>query len=378
MPLAWCCWQIVAATNTTDAYLTGYTVRHFIATILCFYLGFFVLGELRQIGGFWLALIICFLLVLAVGWSQHFGGLDQTRRYFFLYIYPQMKDVPPEYLKKMASSRIFGTLFYPNTLAGVIILLLPPVLAVLWNMKRWLTAPARGFLVGSVSIGALACLYWSGSKGGWLLTLFLALLGMLRLTFSKRLKVLAVTTVLLLGIAGFTIKYRAFFEKGATSVVARFDYWRAALAISKEHPWLGTGPGTFGNAYQLVRDPGSEPARLTHNDYLQQLSDSGVIGFLTYTGFVAAALVYSFPRISSKAKKTTATDGVGEGLGAEKADLRYRFGVWLGLLGWSVQGLFEFGLYVPGSAWVAFALTGSLLARFSGDPKGMDKLPLHW
>lgn len=378
LPIGWFCWQLVAAATTSDTQLTGYTVRHFLATILCFYLGYFVLGRVRQLAGFWGALIVCFLVVLAVGWSQHFGGLEQTRRYFFLYIYPQMKEVSPEYLKKMASNRIFGTLFYPNTLAGVIILFLPPVLVVLWHMKRWLTAPARGFLVGSVSVAALACLYWSGSKGGWLLMLLLALLGMLRSPFSRSLKILAIAVVLLLGVAGFAIKYRAFFEKGATSVVARFDYWRAALVISKSHPWVGTGPGTFGAAYQLVRDPRSEPARLTHNDYLQQLSDSGIIGFLTYSVFVVAALIASYPPNPSREGKTVPEREAASGFAIQESVLQYRFGVWLGLLGWSIQGLFEFGLYVPGSAWVAFALLGSLLSSSSEVPKGMDKSSSPW
>ncbi len=379
LPLVWCCWQLVAAVGTRDPYLTGHTVKHFIATVFCFYLGFFGLSGVRRSGGFWLALISCFLLVLAAGWSQHFGGLDQTRRYFFLYVYPQMKEVPPEYMKKMASNRIFGTLFYPNTLAGVIILLLPPILVVLWNMRRWMTGPARGFLVGGAGVGALSCLYWSGSKGGWLLMLLLALLAMLRTPFSRKLKSLTVAMVLLAGIAGFTVKYRAFFEKGATSVVARFDYWRAALVISRSHPWVGTGPGTFGAAYQDVRDPRSEPARLVHNDYLQQLSDSGVMGGLTYTGFVAAALVCCFPRNSSRRGKMAAPGDVVEMHSeAEKAEERYRFGVWLGLFGWFVQGLFEFSLYVPGSAWVAFALLGYLLAGSCENPKGMDKASPPW
>jgi O-antigen ligase len=375
LPLVWCGWQLVASVGTRDAYLTGYTVKHFIATVSCFYLGFFCLRGVRHMGGFWLALILCFLLVLAVGWSQHFGGLDQTRRYFFLYIYPQMTEVPPEYLKKMSSNRIFGTLFYPNTLAGVIILLLPPTVVVFWNMRRWMTGPARGFLAGCAGIAAVSCLYWSGSKGGWLLMLFLSLLGLLRLPFSRKLKTVAVAVVLLTGIAGFTVKYRAFFEKGATSVVARFDYWRAALVISRSHPWVGTGPGTFGAAYQDVRDPRSEPARLAHNDYLQQLSDSGIIGCLSYTGFVVAALVCSFPRNSSRGPETAGQKDVVEmDTGAGPAAGRYRFGLWLALFGWFAQGMFEFSLYVPGSAWVAFALLGHLLVGACEDPKVMDKV----
>ena len=209
--------------------------------------------------------------------------------------------------------------------------------------------------------------------------LLLALLGMLRMPFSQKLKSLTVAVVLLAGIAGFAIKYRAFFEKGATSVVARFDYWRAALVISRSHPWLGTGPGTFGAAYQDVRDPRSEPARLVHNDYLQQLSDSGILGCLTYTSFVVAALVCSFPRDPSTGGEKADPGGVTEmNSEAEKSEARYRFGIWLGLFGWFVQGLFEFSLYVPGSAWVAFGLLGHLLAGSAKYPKGMDKASLPW
>jgi len=39
------------------------------------------------------------------------------------------------------------------------------------------------------------------------------------------------------------------------------------------------------------------------------------------------------------------------------------FGVWVGVLGWALQGLVEFGLYIPALAWPAFALLGWLLGR---------------
>jgi hypothetical protein len=38
------------------------------------------------------------------------------------------------------------------------------------------------------------------------------------------------------------------------------------------------------------------------------------------------------------------------------------FALFAGLLGWFVQGLGEFGLYVPALAWTAFTLLGYLLA----------------
>ena len=77
---------------------------------------------------------------------------------------------------------------------------------------------------------------------------------------------------------GFFWRYSAFFQKGATSVGARFDYWQAALQTAKDKPLFGTGPGTFAIAYEKIKRPESEMARLVHNDYLEQASDSGVVG----------------------------------------------------------------------------------------------------
>src|SRR5207244_287409 len=198
------------------------------------------------------------------------------------YVYPTMTEIPPGYLKKMSSERIWGTLFYPNALAGVIMMLLPVSLTYLYSLRRRFTVGARGLLLAMVGIAALACLFWSGSKGGWLLVLVLGLVASLFLPGNRQLKTLLVAAALTLGLAGFFWKYSTFFQKGATSVSARFDYWHAALQSAKEHPIIGTGPGTFYFAYEKVRRPESEPARLVHNDYLEQLSDSGFIGMIAY------------------------------------------------------------------------------------------------
>src|SRR5260370_41344424 len=96
-----------------------------------------------------------------------------------------MKEVAAEYLKKMSSTRIFSTLFYPNALAGIILLLLPLALGVVGQARRMLTPGARWFLASLISLGGLGCLYWSGSKGGWLLLLLLGILASVRLPFGK-------------------------------------------------------------------------------------------------------------------------------------------------------------------------------------------------
>jgi O-antigen ligase len=148
-----------------------------------------------------------------------------------------------------------------------------------------------------------------------------------------------VAAVLAAGLAGFCWKYSAFFKKGATSVSARFDYWRAAIQTTGEHPLFGTGPGTFAIPYQRLKRPESEMTRLVHNDYLEQATDSGFIGAALYTLLFAWGLTGSYKRVYGDA---------------------LAFGVWLGVLGWALQGFFEFGLYIPAIAWPAFAFLGWL------------------
>lgn len=328
LPLVWLGWQFVAAAGSISPHLTAMTLLHFSSCVACFYLGVFALGRSTHLSLFSLGVLAGFVCVLVSGFRQHFGGLEETRQYFLTYIYPTLKEVPAAYLKRMFSNRIFATLFYANTLAGVVLMLLPPSLAFIWSWEKQLTAAARSFLMGMMGIAALACLFWSGSKGGWLLMLILLFAGVLFLPFRKELKVLLVAGVLVLGITGFVWKYAGFFKRGAPSVAERFHYWHAALVTAEHHPITGTGPGTFGIAYEKIRQPDWEGARMTHNDYLEQASDSGVVGFLSFTGFVAASLVFAFRR------------------GRLKDDW-VRLAVWLGLLGWSLQSLVEFGLYIP-------------------------------
>ncbi len=373
LPLAWLGWQVVAASQASGpefAELTHPTVVHFFAVVICFYLGYFALSRVKSPGFFWFPLICAFLLVLAFGWEQHFGGLAKTREYYLTQIYPHELNVPLEKFRKMASTRIFSTLFYPNTLAGALLLLLPVVLTVIFAARRWLTRPARIFSVLCIGMGALGSLYWSGSKSGWLLMLVLGLLTVLRLPISKKIQVGLLTTALVGGLAGFAWRYHQYLERGATSVSARADYWRAALSTAMDHPFFGTGPGTFQIPYKHIKRPESEMARLVHNDYFEQASDSGLPGFVFFTAFILATLVRTAPPVFGPQDSSpgAAPEPVLPAAPARvPGELNRRswtwFAVWLGLLGWALQQTFEFGLYIPALAWTAFALMGLLLAK---------------
>jgi O-antigen ligase len=371
LPAAWLLWQLAASFRTIDPQSTWPTVIHFTFVCASFYLGYFALNRLLDAAVFWWVVLAGFALVLAAGWNQHFGGIERTRQFFYTYMLPQMTEIPPDYLKKIASNRIFGTLFYPNALAGAVLLLLPGLLVALWRMERALTAAARAFVIAVVTCAALACLYWSGSKGGWLLAMLVVVIVLFQLRWPKGLKILVAVVLVTVGLAGFFWKYAAFFQKGATSVGARMDYWRAALSTAAAHPVVGTGPGTFRLAYEAVRLPGSEPARLVHNDYLEQASGSGLPGFLLYSAFIVGVLLKTWPPPGTSCSRSANQAGDSPMNPDPRVRQWHVFAVWLGVLGWCLQGLFEFGLFLPALSWPAFLFLGWLLRQAESCPAGV-------
>lgn len=342
LPAVWLAWQVAAAMQSVDARLSGVTVAHFAACVGCFYVGLFALSRVPSATPLWLAWTAGFALMLAVGLQQHFGGLEETRRWFYAYELPQLPQPPSkEFMQKLASNRIYATLFYPNTLAGAILLVLPAALVALSGWTAF-TAGARSLLAGLVAWAALACLFWSGSKAGWLILLCVGLIALWRTPVKRPVKLAVTLLALAVGLAGFVVKYRDYLAKGATSLAARADYWRAAWEVIRDKPVFGSGPGTFGVIYRQSKSPGAEMARLAHNDYLQQGSDSGLPGLLAY----AALVVGSLGLLWRKAWSNLET-----------------FGVWLGLLGLAVHSALEFNLFIPALAWPQFLLLGWLWAR---------------
>lgn len=387
MPAAWLAWQFVAAWRSVDPGLTVRTLRHFTAAVVCFYLGWLVLGRVARQRVFWWAMFAGFVFVLCTGFRQYYAELPATREYVEANERTRWLNVPetgpereeflrnreqflqrgilvrvadgyranPEFLKRIQGGRVSATFGYPNALAGVILLLLPVMLAVLWqNTANW-PRLAREVALALLGYMAMACLFWSGSKSGWLIALALAAVAGLHLPIPRKFKVAAVAAMLIAGTAGFAWKFSDYFKRGATSVGARVACWQVALRTATEHPLLGTGPGSFGRIYETKKRPDAEMARLAHNDYLEQASDSGLPGFAAYVVIWPVGLWVLYR-------------------GSRPANGGMTFAVWLGLAGWAAQSVVEFNLYMPALSWTAFLLLGWLWARH-GTPNnsGLDK-----
>ena len=368
LPLAWLGWQFVSATQTVDADLTTATLWQFSGCVACYFLGALVFA--RENLWRWLlpGLLAAFAFCLVRGIDQRVFEFPQNYQMLVEGEHAGWTNFPPEavtqmkldniivltngvemtnpaMLEKFKKGRVSGTLVYPNALAGIILLLWPLALALAFGKTKNLKSSIRLSVISLTIFLGGAAFYWSGSKLGWLIGLAMAGLFLARLDWPKKLKLITISLAFIAGLGIFALRFHSYFAAGATSVGARFDYWRAAGQTAAAKPVFGSGPGTFQRPYAKIKSPDSEMARLAHNDYLEQFSDSGLAGGLAYMAWIILALLV-----------------VGKNLWRDNHNI-ISFAILAGLIGWYAQSFGEFGLYIPALAWTAFTLLGCLIGQ---------------
>jgi hypothetical protein len=370
LPLLWFGWQILSAGQTVDATLTALTLWQFFGCVACYYLGAFLFGRPRALyfllPGILAGFVICLIhaadqhieypidekLLLdgqRTGWTNFAPeSVLEMKRDQTIITTNGMDVANPVILAKFAKDRVMGTLVYPNALAGIILLLFPVSFVLAVNGAKKLR-PIVGFsAIGMTVALAASAFFWSGSKFGWLIAMLLLGLCLFRLSWPLKWKLSALVIAAVLGLGIFALRFHNYFEHGATSAAARLDYWRAAVQTTASHPLFGTGPGTFQRPYARLKSPDAEMARLAHNDYLEQFSDSGLLGGIFYGVWIVTALAFIGQRVW-------------------KAPRPLAFALFLGLLGWFIQGIGEFSLFIPALAWMAFTFLGCALANGAGE-----------
>lgn len=386
LPLVWLGWQFAAATRTVDEVLTAATLWQFSGCALCYFFGALLMArptaessQANRLKFLMAGILVAFAFCLVRAVNQHcfefpasYEALKEGEQCGWTNFPPESvvamrhdgmiivtngaEAANPLILEKFRKGRVAGTLVYPNALAGLILLLFPVSVSLVIAGTTRLKRPIRFAAIALTVFLGLGAFYWTGSKLGWLVGLGMAGIWLLGLNWPRRTKAIVIGTAIILGLGIFAIRFHSYFAAGATSASARADYWRAAVKTAQANLLFGSGPGTFQRPYAAIKSPTSEMARLTHNDYLEQFCDSGMVGGLAYCVWLSLALIV----IGKKAMQ------------AKSKSIWYA--AFLGVLGWLAQGIGEFGLYIPAVAWTAFTLLGALVWS---EPNEFDKKHLN-
>ncbi len=355
LPVVWLATQVVALPGTINPQVSADTVLHFAACVILFYAAARYVRDGATAARIFGGLALATLLISFFGLQQWFGGLEETRRYAAENF--AAGDLPPDLAARLTSERVFGTLVYPNALAGLLTLAVGPLLAWVWVRSRtwdpnvkWVALVFGGGLVVTV-------LVLTGSRGGFISFAAGTLAGLWCCAGRGKGRAAVVAVTMLAGLFAVAVA-GGVIHLGRSSLVARFDYWEGAARIIQDHPWTGTGPGTFGSLYPMYKTGTTEEAQIVHNNFLQMWSDSGVVAFGAFALLWLVGLRDAF-RLATQRRGDAAAAAIAAGL-----------------TGWVVHGLLDFDLYVPGVAWPAFILLGTLQGLKEEGPAPPRRSPI--
>jgi O-antigen ligase len=208
-------------------------------------------------------LLFSSLIWMVIGLGQQLSGVPTPSGW-----------LGPEQVNRIAV-RSYGVFSNPNIYAIYLVSIIS--FAVCWGgadqQKR------QRFLYRSILIVAVVSLYFTYSRGGWLLAA--VLLGW-RLTRSKGFKPwLLYTTVvaLLLTLGGFKTRLFGLLAGHDSSVTYRLRIWSGVIQILKANWLWGIGPGNFSQVYPWIQS-GTTFSWHAHSFYLQFWLEFGLANLL--------------------------------------------------------------------------------------------------
>jgi O-antigen ligase len=256
----------------------------------------------------------------------------------------------------------FGPYVNRNHFAGFAELVIPIALVplVLGKVRR-----ERRFAVSVFALLPIVALFLAASRGG--IVSFAAEIGVLALLLALRRAggrhVLAGGVVLLLAFMLVSwLGVRQILERfssmqslevtGGKRASMRHDSWR----IFRDHPWTGTGLGTLPiifPAYESLYD--AKFVNHAHNDYLEMLADTGLIGALCCASFLGLLFFSSLKQLLVTDKSFAAA---------------LRLSGLVACCGFLVHSLVDFNLHMPGNALLFFLMAHLATAPIPQNPTG--------
>jgi O-antigen ligase len=235
-------------------------------------------------------------------------------------------------------------------------------------IRRFSTAvPSMILLPFSMMLVCLAAMFMTGSRAGAVLSCGVLLVCVILYAFRRAndkktlLKIVAAAVgfgFVLFHLMGGAITSRLQIEGPLD--VARLATYRSTLRIIGDHPWLGTGLGTFGLAFPAYRGQSATMSGVwdrTHNTLLELAAEMGLpLAGLVTAAWVSIFIVLVWGIFSRRAGAFFPLAGFGVGVLA------------------ITHSLVDFSMQIAGYSIVAMAVVGAGLSQSLGSSVNADRL----
>ena len=195
---------------------------------------------------------------------------------------------------------MYGTFYQADVFGGFLLLFFPLACLLFYKAKE----PFRLILYGLFTVLSGTCMLLTYSRGV-MLSLIITMLILFALMALRKvrsaplpaviIKSIAVILIIVLASKLFSLgkkeeqvqvrlkeRVADLVSEGDSSRQARFQFWKAAVKISLNHPFFGTGLKTFGRFYPPYEDDIRHFSKYVHNLYLQIASEMGWITFFFF------------------------------------------------------------------------------------------------
>jgi O-antigen ligase len=268
----------------------------------------------------------------------------------------------------------FGTYVNRNHYAGLMEMLIPIVAVNALSPSR---GPSRRSFLGFAALLPIASSLLTGSRGGFVA--LLAEIVILAAILSKSGSFAARRNLLTFGVLGITVVAILFFWMDPGEVSKRLGgvfnrtisstlsgEEREAVALDclrilRDHPWVGTGLGSFETVYPGYQSlPNEDIWQHAHNDYAEALAETGLAGGVLIVSALLMFFSLAFRNLSARLSQHGGWIQLGAALGC------------CGLL---VHSYFDFNLRIPANAmWFAVCVgLGSSMITSSPSPERGDR-----
>ncbi len=247
------------------------------------------------------------------------------------------------------SAAIYGPYVNHNHYAGLMEMLIPLAAGAAFVERDW----KRVLLLFSAAVMALSVVF-SRSRGG-VITLAAELVFVCVILFRAQRSRRGMLSVL----GGVAMILAVVFSLGSDKLYERFSeshdqyrvqIYRDSLSMAKHNPVLGYGLGTFSTVYPSHRSFYTDLfVNHAHNDYLEMLVDTGIIGLGLFVWFIIG--VYR-----------TGSKKVGDGNDDEGRALT--LAALTGVTGILVHSFIDFNLHIPANAALFFVLCAAVATPF--------------